>query len=211
MLSQPNFEESFGFTKIIIKTFYSCFFIFAGYIYKQSFEKRIKFDTKTIGIVFILNTIIILLFHKHYYIDINKAKFYHNISPFIVPFIGIYFTLFISKFLALIVKEGSLIDKIGKNTLHIMANHIFIIFLIELIIFNIDGHQMDGLPKYRLNNFFYNMTKYKYLYTFLSIIICTYIGEGLSSTGKFIKSKFGKRSTEAPCVQSDDVQALPLR
>lgn len=122
-----------------------------------------------------------------------NGKLYHNISFMIVPFTGIYLVLFISKLLAPLVKSGSFIDKIGRNTLHIMANHLLIIFVIELIILGIDGKPFSELPSTPDNFYnFYKVEKYKYLYTFGSVIICTHLGEFLHYTKQSIKKNFNK-------------------
>lgn len=97
-------------------------------------------------------------------------------------------TYFISKLIAPLVNKNSLIEKIGQNTLHIMANHKFVIFLIQLIIFSLDGISFNQLPN-ELTNLYYKIYKYKFLYTFLSIIICTYIGILINYTKNIIKTK----------------------
>ena len=162
-LSKDNFQASHGLIKVIIRTSITMFYIYTGWLYKQKLEEKIKFDTKWLGAVIILQVIFLLLCsHKGYNLDINNAKLWHNLSPITVPFTGIYLVLFISKLLAPLVKEGSFIDKAGRNTLHIMANHVFIIFLIELCIFVIDRKSFTELPQGLISHF-YKMGKYKFL------------------------------------------------
>ena len=188
VLAKSGCQPSHGLIKVIIKTFISMYYIYAGWLYRNELEKRIPYNISTLSLVFIIH-LIVLLFCKEKGFSINSAKLSHNIYPLIAPFTGIYLVLFISKLLAPIVRIGSFVDKIGRNTLHIMANHVFIIFLIELLIFTIDGKSFTDLP-HRLINGFYKMSKYKFLYTFGSLIICTYMGELLSHVTAKFKNKF---------------------
>ena len=188
-LSKDNFQASHGLIKIIIRTFITIFYIYAGWLYKNKLEEKVKFNTKWLGAVVTLQVISLLLCLNKCNLDINNAKLWHNMSPVLVPFTGIYFVLFISKLLAPLVKEGSFIDKAGRNTLHIMANHVFVIFIIELCIFIIDGKSFNELPNGLISHF-YKMGKYKFLYTFGSLIICTYIGEGISYIAQKVKNRF---------------------
>lgn len=210
LISKDNFGVSYGFTRVLIRTLISLFYIYMGYLYKISLEKKIKYNMQTFSIILAIHIIVFIFSNTNVNLGLIFAQIHHNISPFIIPFTSIYFILFISKLIAPLIKEGSLADKIGRNTLHIMANHKFVIFLIQLVIFQIDGKPFSQLP-HELTNLYYKLYKYKFLYTFLSIVICTYIGEALHTTGQYIKSRFNKKSTVKLFAQSDDVQALPLK
>ncbi|GEM_PF-760740 len=210
LISKDDFGSSYGFTRVLIRTLISLFYIYAGYLYKTELEKKIKYNIKTLLIVFTIHIAAYIVCNTKVNLGLIFAQIHHNISPFIIPFTGIYFVIFISKLIAPLITRNSLIEKIGQNTLHTMANHKFVIFLIQLIIFCLDGKSLNQLPN-ELTNLYYKIYKYKFLYTFVSIIICTYIGEGLSYTVKFIKFKFNKKPTEGLYVQSDDVPALPLK
>lgn len=188
-LAKPDFKPSFGLTKVIIKTCISMYYIYGGYLYRNYFEKVTKFNIKTMGVVTCLFLMFFLYADGKITLDIHQAKLYHNISHLITPFIGIYFVLFVSKLLAPLVSEKSFIDKVGRNTLHIMANHIFVIFLIELIVLLLEHKGISNLPKSLIGRF-YKMEKYKFLYALGSVAICTYVGELLNFTGKQIKNNF---------------------
>ncbi len=212
-LAKPDLQPTIGFTKILIKTSISMFYIYSGYLYKNILEDKIKFDIKTLLFVISIQVILYTFSQKGINVDLNQAILPRNIAPLITPFTGIYCILFLSKLIAPLVKPGTLIDKIGRNTLHIMANHLLIIFLIEISILAIDGKSIDMLPQYLIHSF-YKMEKYKYLYTFLSVIICTYHGEILNYTGKIIKNKITyikskNQITQAPSEQLRDVPTAP--
>lgn len=212
-LAKPDLQASTGFIKILIKTNISIFYIYSGYLYKNVLEDKIKFDIKTLLFVLGIQVILYTFSQKGINVDLNQAILPHNIAPLIAPFTGIYCILFLSKLVAPLVKPGTLIDRIGKNTLHIMANHLFIIFLIEIGILVIDGKSLQELPQYLIHSF-YKMGKYKYLYTFLSVIICTYLGETLRHIGKITKNKIEsiknrKTFIQRPSGQPNDAPAAP--
>ncbi len=184
LFSKPDFQPTFGLNRVIIRTGISLFYIYAGYLYRNKLENIVKFNARWLLCVILIHTGVLLIFKNCCFVNIHQAMFWHNLSPFVTPFLCIYIVLFISKLLAPLVKEGSFIDKVGKNSLHIMANHLFIIFLVEIFIFWVDGISFSELPQYLIANF-YKMEKYKYLYTFAGVACCTYLGELL----KYIKSR----------------------
>ena len=73
----------------------------------------------------------------------------------------------------------------GQNTYHIMANHLFIMYLITITFMTI-----KGIPVYVKNAhdiyWFYSPLKTTYFYFVVTMVICTYIGVGL----KLMKKKF---------------------
>ena len=184
LFSKPDFQPTVGFCRVLIRTGITLFYIYAGYLYKNKLESIIKFNIRWLLGVLLVHAGVLLIFNNCCSMRIHQAEFYHNFSPFITPFLCIYIVLFISKLLVPLVQEGSFIDKVGKNSLHIMANHLFIIFLVEIFIFLVDGISFSELPQYLIANF-YKMEKYKYLYTFAGVACCTYIGEFL----RYIKSR----------------------
>lgn len=207
-IAKPNFGASHGIMLVLIRISFSMFYIYMGYLYRHSLENKVQFNLKTLFYISIINLLINLFCNNHANLNIHQGRIYHNISPFIVPFCGIYFVLFISKLIAPLVKEGSLIDKIGRNSLHIMANHVFVIFLIVAVIFIIDGTSFEKFPK-KLIGGFYKLGKYKFLYTFTSVIICTYLGEYLRHIGNIAKAKISQNPIQKPCVPQHDAPAAP--
>lgn len=213
MLAKDNFDIATGSEKILIRTLISAFYIYGGYLYRNHLEQKIKFDINTLLKVMCLQIILLLSCGNNINLDIHLGRLWHNISPLIAPFTGIYCVIFASKLLAPLVKEGSIVDKIGRNTLHIMANHIFVIFLIEVSILALNGKLSTELSKNLICDF-YKMEKYKFLYAFLSVIICTYIGEILNFTGKIIKNRFTEFARTVilkSSLQQNDVQEAPLK
>ncbi len=184
-LADKDFKVINGAMRFYIKTLYTPFIIYIGYLYRNRLEKIIPFNMKALLIVFIIQ-ILLLTYSAPIGMDLYSARLHHNISPFIVPFTGIYFTIFAAKLLAPLVKQGSFIDFVGKNTFHIMANHMFVIFLVEVIIFIIDGHSWNSFPD-NLYGGKYNIGHYKFLYFALALYFSTYSGVFLNYTGSKIK------------------------
>lgn len=182
--SKPDYQESFGIVRVLLRTGISIFYIYAGWLYRNKIEKFVKYNTKWLCSVLVIQVCLLAIFTGKFGMDIHLGKFFHSLSPLIIPFTGIYFVLFASKLLEPFVKDGSFIDKAGRNTLHIMANHLFVIFLIEVIIFSIDGKNFSELPDF---GHFYKIGKYKFLYTFISLAVCTYLGEFINCKLKIVK------------------------
>lgn len=212
-LAKPDFKPSLGLTKVIIKTCISMYYIYCGYLYRNYFEKVTKYNIKTLGIVTCLFLMFFLYSEGKMTVGVYNASIWHNITPLITPFCCFYFVLFVSKLLAPLVNEKSFIDKVGHNTLHIMANHVFVIFLMELIILGLEHQGIAKIPK-GLCGKFYNLEKYKFLYAFGSVAICTYVGELLNFTGKQIQNRFEdwknrKLPVIGPSLQPHDALTTP--
>lgn len=214
LLSPNDFELCHGVKQIIIKILISLFYIYMGYLYKIFGESKIKYNIKTLCIILLTQAVLIIIVNNETNVDLKWARLHHNISAIICPLIGIYFVIFLSKLLAPLVLQDSFVDKIGKNTLHIMSNHVFVMFLLDLCILYIDGKtELSAWPKAVLGAY-YKMYKYKFIYTFGALVICTYIGEFLHFTGNKIKTKLiewkeNRFLSKAPCGQSCDAPAAP--
>ncbi len=213
LLAKDNFQPSVGFSRVIIRTLLALYYMYGGYLYRHVIEQKVKFNLKTLGIILLLYLGLQIYTDGKLNISLGSSRVPQNIAPLVAPFLCIYFVLFISKLLAPLVKENSPVDKIGRNTLHIMANHLFAIFLIELLIFVVEDINFNKLPKVLLHHF-YNIGKYKFLYAFGAVIICTYAGEILNFTGNKIKTKFigwkeSRFPSKAPCGQPYDALKAP--
>ena len=166
------------YLRFLVKTGYSLFIIYTGYIYKNYIEEKIKKTLKIFLIFSLINCILLLIF-KNVGVNFINGSFHHNLSALISPFVGIFMILFISQTLVPYVEEGSFIDKMGKNSFHIMANHILVVYIIQTLIYSIDVQHLSFLP----NNIgvigkkVYRINEYCYFYTILSLVICTYFAE----------------------------------
>ena len=165
-------------TLVCVRTLFCMFFIYLGYFYKIYLEEKIKFNINWLLSCILLQAILCMTFKNNAYF-LSEGIFYDPISPILFSVNGIYLCLFIVKMISPLVKENSLIDKIGRNTYSIMANHLFVAFLISIVLFKIKHISYDMLPMKSLftENFLYKPERYKYIYTIIAILIPTYLGE----------------------------------
>lgn len=61
LISKDNFAASYGFTRVLIRTLISLFYIYIGYLYKISLEKKIKYNMQTFSIVLAIHIIVFIL------------------------------------------------------------------------------------------------------------------------------------------------------
>ena len=188
-LADPNYAPSLGFKKVLIKTLISTFYIYCGYLYKIKIETKLKFNSQMLIGLLSTQALILIIFNTSINSDINNAMLRSNFSGLIAPFIGILFVIYIAKLISPHIKENSFIDKIGKNTLNIMENHVFIIFLISTLFSTLDGKPI--IETSHITSNYYKMNIFKFFYTFSSIAICVYLGDLF----KILKSKLKPKIT----------------
>lgn len=178
-----------------IRSLFSLFFIHLGVIYKDKIENKINiFSPKIVYFVIILQSVL-WFFNKDYTpIDgiglhylLVWGKFYNSLIPLFTSLTGIYISLFIIEIIYPYLKNWGFLHKIGQNTYHIMANHLFVFnFFTYLFLY------LKGIPFDVKNNadiyWFYFPLKTTYFYFVFGIIITTYFGEFL----KFLKKKILK-------------------
>lgn len=180
-----------GYALIAIRTMFSMFFIYFGYFYKRNIEGKDIFNTRWLmGIITLQSAL--WLTNKDFtpqdgiglsYILI-WGKFDDQIIPIITSLTGIWICLFIAKILVPMVKDGSFIDLVGKNTYHIMANHLFIFYLLTVGFLSINGISLDILNNKEIY-WTYMPIKTMFFYFVVAMAGSTYIGIGL----KFLKGK----------------------
>ena len=178
---------------LIVRTMFSLFFVYLGHFYiKKIYGNYDIFTPKILGIVLFLQAI---LWHFNRDFDPEHgiglsyvlvwARFDSQIIvPVLTSITGIWFSLWFIKVTYNYMKDINFIKLIGENTYHIMANHLFVMYIITVIIF-----KMKGIPiSERANHdiyWIYNPIQNTYLYFVLTMIITTYLGEVL----KFLKKK----------------------
>ncbi len=139
VLAKFNNAESSLILLVSIRTMFSLFFVYIGnlYINKLRFKKNI-FSPKSLIFVLILQTII-FLFAKYNDIDLGYelAWGYFNdlmFLPILTSLTGIWFIMYIVQILFKYIKDTRIISLIGKNTYHILANHLFSFFILTQIL-----------------------------------------------------------------------------
>lgn len=167
----------------LLRSGFSLFFIHLGFVYKNKIEEKYNiFTWKIFGAVIILQSILWLTNKDFTPMDGVGLHFllvwgqYNNpVVPILTSITGIWITLFIVEILFEKIKSWDFIQKIGQNSYHIMANHLFV--------FNILTYTflfLKGIPFDIKNNadiyWFYFPLKTTYFYFVVGIIATTYFG-----------------------------------
>lgn len=176
----------------LLRTMFALLFVHLGYLYKTFIDGKINiFSNKTLCFVLILQSILWFA-NKDYtpqdgvglHFLLVWGEYNNGIIPILTSLSGIWMSLFIIEVLFDKIKNWSFIQKIGQNTYHIMANHLFV--------FNILTYSfllIKGIPFDIKNNadiyWFYFPLKTTYFYFVFGLIITTYTAEIL----KFLKAK----------------------
>ena len=178
---------------IVIRTMFSLFFVYLGHIYTTKIHGKYDiFTPKILGAVICLQAV---LWHFNRDFDpvhgiglsyvLVWARFDSQIVvPVLTSITGIWFSLFFINVTYDYLKNIKFIKLVGENTYHIMANHLFVMYLITALIFKING---IPISERNLHNIYwiYNPVQNTYLYFVLTMVITTFTGAGL----KLIKSK----------------------
>ena len=178
---------------ILVRTLFSLFFVYLGHFYTTKIEGKYNiFTPKILAWVICIQAIL-----WHFNRDFNPthgiglsyvlvwARFDSQIIvPVLTSITGIWFSLFFIHVTYDYLKDIKFIKTIGENTYHIMANHLFVMFIITAIIFKINSIPFE---ERNLHNIYwiYNPIQNTYLYFVLTMLISTYSGVVL----KYIKSK----------------------
>ena len=176
----------------IFRTMFALFFVELGYFYRNNIENKINIFTPQILSVILCLQSILWLTNKDFtaqdgiglHFLLVWGQYNNLFIPILTSITGIYITLFIVEILYEKVKNWSLLQKIGQNSYHIMANHLLIFNIITytlLIIKGIDFSIKNNADIY----WFYCPLKTTYFYFVIGIISTTYIGEFL----KYLKKK----------------------
>ena len=166
----------------VARTLYTLFIVYAGYFYKNYLEDKISDKSNKLKLFLIccvINMIVFIFCQGKINFALNAATFSHSLASYICPLVGIYMVLFISEMMVPYVKEGSLIDKMGKNSFHIMINHMFVFYILQTIIFSISVGKFAFLPQdmFIFGKKMYLIGQYKYFYAMTSLVVCTYFAE----------------------------------
>ena len=180
-------------TLIAIRIMFSLFFVYLGHLYTHKIHGNYNiFTPKILGAVICLQAI---LWHFNRDFDPTHgiglsfvlvwARFDSQIIvPVLTSLTGIWFSLFFINVTYDYLKSIKFIKLVGENTYHIMANHLFVMYIITAVIFYIKGIPFSERNEHNIY-WIFNPVQNTYLYFVLTMILTTYIGVGL----KFIKSK----------------------
>ncbi len=181
----------------ILRSMFSLFFIHLGFLYKNRIEGRIDiFKPKIFYLVIVIQSLLWLTNKDYSPLDGIGLHFllvwgqYNNwIVPILTSLSGIWISLFIVEIISDKIKNWSFIEKIGKNSYHIMANHLLVFNIITYSILFFKGISFD-IKNANDIYWFYNPIKTTYFYFVAGIITTTYFGEFLKKIkGYFLNNK----------------------
>lgn len=182
-----------GVVLIAVKTLFSMFFVYLGFFYKNNIEGKYNiFSTKILFAVVALQSLLWLT-NKDYTpadgIGLSYILSWGEFDSFIVPILtsltGIWVSLFIVEILYPYIKDNKFIFQMGQNTYHIMANHLFIFYLITVVLMAIKGIPISVKNEHDIY-WFLSPLKTTYFYFVVTMVLSTYIGVCLKALHKKI-------------------------
>ena len=169
---------------VIIRTMFSLFFVYLGHFYiKKIYGNYNIFTPKILGIVLCLQAV---LWHFNRDFDpvhgiglsyvLVWARFDSQIIvPVLTSITGIWFSLFFIEITYNYLKDIKFVRLIGENTYHIMANHLFVMYIITAVILKLNGIPISERNTHNIY-WIFNPVQNTYLYFILTMIITTYTG-----------------------------------
>ena len=179
---------------VVIRTMFSLFFVYTGFFYTKFIKDKYNiFTPRWAGAVIVLQSIL-WMFNRDYTPEQGIGLSYvlvwgrfdnQLIVPIITSLTGIWASLFTVKILYPYVKNIKFIEDMGNVTYHIMANHLFIMYIITAIFMYINGIPFSQRANYDVYRI-YNPVQNTYLYFIITIAATTYIGVGLKKLKQLI-------------------------
>lgn len=177
---------------VAIRTMFSLFFVYLGYFYKNNIEGKYNIFSLKALCLLILVQALLWLFNKDYTpidgIGLSYILVWGEFDDFLIPILtsitGIWASLFVVEILYPYLKDNKFIYHVGQNTYHIMANHLFMFYLITVILMKIKGIPLDVKNSHDIF-WLVSPLKTTYFYFVIGMITTTYIGVGL----KYLKKK----------------------
>ncbi|MBQ8635515.1 acyltransferase family protein [bacterium] len=183
----------------LFRSAFALFFIHLGWLYQNKWENKNIFSFKIAAIIIILQSFLWLT-NKDYtpqdgiglHFLLVWGQYNNPIVPILTSLTGIWMSLFIIQILYDKIKNCIFLQKIGQNTLHILANHLLIFNILTYLFLHFKGISFDIKNNADIYWFYFPL-KTTYLYFILGIILTTNIGEILKkikiilSGIKFIK------------------------
>ena len=175
---------------VMIRTMFSLFFVYLGNLYISNINKINPFSTKIAGFVFTFQMLLWLYagckFGSLDYILVWGIFNGNILLPIVTSITGIWFCLFLVNLIYDYIKDIKFIKLIGENTYHIMANHLFIMWIITRILMRIYPAPLggEGVGMYA----FHNLEYHWFLYYLISVSISVFIGIAIKKLKRIILS-----------------------
>lgn len=179
---------------VIVRTMFSLFFVYLGYFYKHFVEDKVDiFTYKWAGVIIAMQSIL-WLFNRDYdpehgiglsYVLVWARFDEQMFVPVITSITGIWASLFVVKIIYPYIEDSKFIYEMGQNTYHIMANHLFIMYIITAILLWMNGIPIQERAEHDIY-WIYNPVQTTYFYFVITMVVSTYIGVFL----KWVKRRY---------------------
>lgn len=171
-----NFRNIFTGTTLIIvqitlRLMFGLFFFYFGLFYKTTLENKNMFRTSILILIIIIQLRLIRFWDINYTLVFMDFKG-HVLLPLITSLTGIYVYMFLAKALCTVLPNKDILYNIGDNTLHIMSNHLFVFFILNIFIvkiYNVDIINLNDV------SYKFNIDSFWPIYFFCGVLIPTYI------------------------------------
>ncbi len=169
---------------VVMRTMFSLFFVYLGYFYVKYIKDNYNiFTPKWLGSIILFQSFL-WLFNRDFdpvhgiglsYVLVWGRFDSQIIVPVLTSLTGIWVSLFTVKLLYPYFKEVKLFQDIGQTTYHIMANHVFVMYMITLLLFYITGTPISdkGDKIYSI----FNPVQTTYFYFVVVMLVTTYFGK----------------------------------
>lgn len=169
---------------LFIRTTFSLFFVYLGYYYvKYIKDNHNIFTPKWLGGIICFQSFLWLFnrdFNPEHGIGLSYVLVWGRfdqqlIVPVLTSLTGIWICLYTVKLLYPYFKDIKFLQDVGNSTYHIMANHLFVMYIITLILFKVTGTPLTdkGDKIYSI----YNPVQTTYLYFVIVMLITTYFAK----------------------------------
>ncbi len=133
---------------ILPRLLFSIGFFHLGHFFKIRLENANIYKSSYLAIAFLIQFYLLIRYQDISY-TLAWAEFKgHLFVPILVSLTGIYLYLFISKLLENVFKENDLLVRLGRNSLHVLASHIFVFFIINIYFiktYNLDKSLLSNI------------------------------------------------------------------
>ena len=182
---------------VVIRTMFSLFFVHLGHLYTTKINGKVNIFTPQILAFVICLQAVIWHFNRDFlpsqgvglsYVLVWARFDNQLIVPVLTSITGIWFSLFFVEITYNYLKNIKFIKLMGENTYHIMANHLFVMYLITAIIFKLNGIPISERSSHDIY-WIFNPIQNTYLYFVITMIVTTYTGAGLKKLNRLLKKK----------------------
>lgn len=169
---------------LIMRLMFSLFFVYLGYFYVKYIKDNYNiFTPRWLGSIILFQSFLWLFnrdFSPEHGIGLSYVLVWGRfdnqiIVPVFTALTGIWVSLFTIEILYPFIKDIKLLKDMGSATYHIMANHVFVMYSITMLLCYFNHVTMDLGNSDKIYAI-YNPVQTTYLYFVVVMLVTTYIG-----------------------------------